>query len=158
MEEEVTLKNFLKKLSMNIKFLIVTFSIFFITPDLFSTETKPLPVKELQKSSVKEEQEDVSVKSQDHVSLRWVNGSEKEIDRKAWVAACQNWGKKLLAGEGPWGWGAFDEFSCYLGQERLSGKTKKSLWSFNFQWVNDVFMVTVKRYKTEVARITVQIK
>lgn len=64
--------------------------------------------------------------------------SEKKF-QKLWRKGCSNFGKALMVGKGPWGFGVFASFHCQLGKKTVSGKTKDTPW-----------VVTIKRAENEV--------
>ena len=65
-------------------------------------------------------------------------GKKQDKYRKHWKAGCERLGAALLAGKGPFGFGAFASFSCFRGSDWVSGDKKDSAW-----------LVTVVDGKTE---------
>lgn len=55
---------------------------------------------------------------------------EKKAAKKDWKTACDNLGKALVAGSGPWGFGAFSGYGCYRGKskKKLAGEDKPARW------------------------------
>lgn len=45
---------------------------------------------------------------------------------KAWKRTCDQLGKAMEAGKGPWGFGAFASFSCYRHGKRVAGEDEKA--------------------------------
>ncbi len=53
------------------------------------------------------------------------------VYQKSWKKACDQLGAALLAGKGPWGFGAFSEASCYRGRKRIGGSEESARWVLN---------------------------
>lgn len=56
---------------------------------------------------------------------------EGKTYEKALKVSCQNIGKAIQVGSGPWGFGVFKNYSCTLGTKRIFGNQKKSTWSLS---------------------------
>lgn len=50
-------------------------------------------------------------------------------DRVAWVTACGVLGTTMTVGNGPWGFGAFGSYACYIDDKLVSGTKKSSEWT-----------------------------
>jgi hypothetical protein len=57
---------------------------------------------------------------------------ESEAVPMDWKKSCKNLGNRLRVGKGPFGFGMFANYSCFLGAEKISGK------SGDFDWVLEV--------------------
>ncbi len=55
------------------------------------------------------------------------------VDRTAWVNACSALGASMTVGNGPWGFGAFDSYTCYVNKKLASGTEKESEWTLRVQ-------------------------
>lgn len=52
---------------------------------------------------------------------------KKEYD-KAFKTACDKLGQALVAGKGPWGFGAFATYGCHQGKKKVAGTEKAGKW------------------------------
>lgn len=50
---------------------------------------------------------------------------------KSWKKMCSALGSAMSVGNGPYGFGAFGSFSCYLGGKKVSGADKSTNWTLN---------------------------
>jgi hypothetical protein len=85
-----------------------------------------------------------------HLKIELVqNGEKKEGEKaakKSWSQGCNQIGKSLTVGQGPWGFGAFTSYSCYVGKTKLSGENRQTPWLLKVTKNSDglVFSMTFK--------------
>jgi hypothetical protein len=83
---------------------------------------------------------------------------KKEYD-KAFKTACDKLGKAMVAGQGPWGFGAFATYGCYQGKKKVAGTEKPGKWAMTIvdgkkDVEFDVVYTSVAGTKVDVATVT----
>lgn len=79
------------------------------------------------------------------------NLEKKKVAAKVLKTSCQNIGKSVQAGSGPWGFGVFKNYSCSHGAKKIFGNKKKSPWSMNITNSNKNFIFQIKNNSEIVA-------
>ncbi len=87
-----------------------------------------------------------------HLKLVWnvVDGTKKSIalekksEKKAWLTSCNSLGKRLLTGQGPWGFGVFASFSCWIDDVKISGKPTEDAWTLTFLETDKLASLTLE--------------
>lgn len=98
-------------------------------------------------------QESIETISQpSHVKIVWnlkdsdaeSTAVSKKETKPAWTKACTNLGKSLSVGKGPWGFGVFQSYSCWIDDEKITTtETPASAWTFNYTESKDAVLFTI---------------
>lgn len=78
------------------------------------------------------------------------------IATKLWTEGCAKIGDALLAGKGPWGYGAFKSFGCYRGKKHVAGdvnEAKADAWTLTVVDGVDEVGFTISRRGKKIAQV-----
>lgn len=81
----------------------------------------------------------------------------KKTETKTWQTACANIGKSLTVNQGPWGFGFFANFSCWIDDKKISGEAKKKSWVLEYKETEEnVFIVISDSENRKVSEVVLK--